>query len=244
MILSFAKLLIEEGIADNKEDIKKVFVYALPVADIFQIEEIENMSITTHGKKIFIEELDNFNDDFEDIKANEAYTFYGAFKEMIKFNDNVVDTANELCKGLCEVAAKCNNGKITSKLANEYIAYYKVYSKFRNTKNKPEMFKKIKQAIILPPEYIHEIYHRIIRMRNIEAIVAFANYEFIEMHDNKENVDFLVRIISAIYRGVLNPIIIHSDYYVKGNPTFPKSEDLYSFMDKKIVDDLVELKMA
>lgn len=244
MILSFAKLLIEEDITNNNEDIKKVFVYALPVADIFQIEEIENMSITTDGKKIFIKELDNFNSDFKDIKAVEAYTFYGAFKEMIKFNDNVVDTANELCKGLCEVAVEYNDGKITAKLANEYIAYYKVYSKFRNTKNKLEMFKKIKQAIILPPEYIHEIYRRIIRTRNIEAIVAIANYEFIEMHDNREEGDFLVRIIPAIYHGVFNPIIIHNSYYVKGKPTFPKSKDLYSFMDKKIVDDLVDYKMA
>lgn len=244
MILSFAKLLIEEGIANNKEDIKKVFVYALPVADMFQIEEVKNMSITTDGKKIFIEELDNFNDDFKDIKANEVYVFYGAFKEKIKFNDNVVDTANELCKGLCEVAAKCNDGKITAKLASEYIAYYKVYSKFRNTKNKLEMFKKIKQAIILPPEYIHEIYHRIIRMRNIEAIVAIANYEFIEMHDAKEEGDFLVRIIPSIYHGVLNPIVIYNDSYLKGKPTFPKSKDLYPFMNKKIVDDLVEYKMA
>lgn len=244
MILSFAKLLIEEGIANNKEDIKKVFVYALPVADMFDIKEIKNMSITTDGKKIFIKELDNFNDDFKDIKAIEAYTFYGAFNAMIKFNDNVVETANELCKGLCEVAAEHNDGKITAKLANEYIAYYKVYSKFRNTKNKLEMFKKIKQAIILPPIYIHEIYHRIIRMRNIEAIVAIANYEFIEMHKTKEEGDFFVRIISAIYGGVLNPIIMYSNYYVKGNPIFPKSKDLYPFMDKKIVDDLVEYKMA
>lgn len=239
MILNFAKLLIEKGITDNKEDIKKVFVYALPVADMFDIKEIKDMSITTDGKNIFIEELDNFNDDFKDIKANEAYMFYDAFEGMVKFNDDIVDAANELCAGLCEVAVKCNSGKITTKLANEYIAYYKVFFKFRETENKPKMFKKIKKVIILPPACIHEIYQRIVNMKIIEAVVVRANSEFIRMHDTRRE-SYLFEAIPAIYGGVLSPIMIFEDYYLKDNPVIPESDDLCWFVDKGVIDILVK----
>lgn len=238
MILSFAKLLIEKGITDNKDDIKKIFVYALPVADILPLGEMPY--VTTDGKNIFIEELDKFNGDFKDIKTNESdSTFYDMFEGMIQFNDNIVDTANELCKGLCEVAAECNGGKITARLANEYIAYYKVFPKFRETGNKPNIFKKIKKVIVLPPVCIHEIYHRIIHMEIVEVAVATGNLEFIRMHSTRKE-GYLFDVMPAIYGSLLNPIIIFEDYYLKDNPVMPKSKDLHWFMNKKFINIMIK----
>lgn len=243
MILKFAKLLIEKGITDNKEDIKKVFVYALPVADIFPLGEMP--SVTTDGKNVFIEELDKFNGDFKDIKTSESDNIiYDVFEGMITFNSRIVDTANELCKGLCEVAVKCNDGEITAKLANEYIAYYKVFLKFRDAENKLDVFKKIKKAIVLPPKFIHEIYQRIIDMRMLEITVVTANAEFVKMHDTRRYEDYFFSIIPVIRGGVIDPIIIFDDYYLNNNPVMPKPKDLEPFMDKEVINNLVKHKIV
>jgi hypothetical protein len=242
MILNFAKLLIEKGITDNKEDIKKVFVYALPLADMYPLGEIP--SITTDGKNIFIEELDKFNGDFKDIKTGESDNiFYDLFEGMIVFNSHIVDTANELCDGLCKIAVECNDGEITAELADEYIAYYKVFSKFRDVENKTNVFKKIKKAIVLPPIYIHEIYQRIIDMRMIEITVVTANAEFVKMHDTRKYEDYFFSIIPVIRGGVIDPIIVFDNYYLKDNPKMPESNDFDSFMDKKVIDNLVKHKI-
>lgn len=244
MILSFAKMLIEKGITDNKEDIKKVFVYALlPMADMFQVEEIKNIPVITDGKNILIEELDNYTGDFKDIKTNEStMLLYDAFEVALKPNDDVVDTANELCKGLCEVAAECNDDKITAKLANEYIAYYKVFPKFREAENKPNIFKKIKKVIVLPPVCIHEIYERIVHAEIVEVAVVTGNSEFIRMHSTRKE-GHLLDVTPAIYGGILSPIMIFEDYYLKDNPKMPKSKDLHWFINKKFINIMVKHKV-